>query len=224
MVQNRQFERKQAALRRWLVASVLCAIAVVVSIAYVDRPVAEFFEARLRHTEYWVWLSRALRPLDLVVVIALFFPLACGFWVGSGRELPRWTQAPLLCSWSAIWAVAADIVLKRVFGRQWPDPDYVRSHLFGFHLLRGGAHWGSFPSGTAAISTSIASVLWIVVPRSRLFCALTVVLLSGAVVAGNYHWVSDVIAGAFLGTCFGSSTARLLHPFASRPVTLAGPG
>jgi membrane-associated phospholipid phosphatase len=205
----------RTAFRYWLLALVLCAMAVEVCIAYVDRALAEFVEAHLRHTELWIWLDRMLRPLDLMVVFALFFLFGCGIWAVSGRQPRPWTETPLLCAWSATWAVAADIILKRIFGRAWPDPTYVQNHLYGLHLLPGETTLGSFPSGTAAIAASIASVLWIVTPRSRVLGLLIVVLLSGAVVVGNYHWLSDVIAGAFLGTSIGWSTVRLLKPVSS---------
>ena len=198
----------KAALRNWLLAFAATAIPVVVCIAYVDRPVAEFFDEHLRHTNYWVWIQRALAPLDLAVAIALFFLLGCGIWTRSGRVLASWTRTPRLCSWAAMWATAASFVFKRIFGRAWPDPAYVQNHVYGFRLLRGGPHWQSFPSGTAAISAAIVSVLWILMPRWRTIGALTVALLCVAVVITNDHWVGDVIAGVFLGTFIGWLTVR----------------
>jgi len=202
----------RAAFRYWVFALFLCTIAVVVCIAYVDRPAAEFLETHLRRTTLWAWLDRVLRPLDLVVVTELFFLFGCGIWVLSGRQLCSWTETPLLSAWSTVWAVAATIICKHIFGRAWPDPTYVHDHLYGFHFLRGGQHWDSFPSGTAAISTAIVSVLWIMRPRWRVVSLLIVVLLSGAVVVTNFHWMSDVIAGAFLGASIGWSTVRLRDP------------
>lgn len=136
------------AFRNWLFAFVATTIAVVGCIAYVDRPVAEFFDGHLRHTTTWVWLDRALAPLDLAVVTALLFLFSCGIWVMSGRLLSSWTRKPLLCSWAAMWATAADIILKHIFGRACPDPTYIQNHLYGFRLLHGGPPWQSFPSGT----------------------------------------------------------------------------
>jgi hypothetical protein len=60
-------------------------------------------------------LDRAPRPLDLIVVSALFFLFGGGLWVVSGHEFSRWTETPLLCSWSAMWAVAVDIIFKHIF-------------------------------------------------------------------------------------------------------------
>jgi membrane-associated phospholipid phosphatase len=198
------------AFRCWLLALALCVLAVPVCMAYVDRPVADFLEAHFRHTEFWVWLNRALQPLGIVVLGAFFFLFGCGVWTISGRKLPPWTEMPLLFSWSVIWAVATEFIFKRIFGRAWPDPSYVRDHHYGFHWLHGTTHWDSFPSGTAAVSTAIVSMLWIVRPRWRAAGLLVLVLLSIAIVVGNYHWVSDVIAGAFLGVTIGWATPQLL--------------
>jgi membrane-associated phospholipid phosphatase len=111
-----------------------------------------------------------------------------------------------------MWATLASFVFKRIFGRAWPDPAYVQNHVYGFHLLHGGSHWQSFPSGTAAISTAIVSVLWMLMPRSRTIGALTVALLCVAVVITNYHWVGDVIAGIFLGALIGWMTVQRSIP------------
>jgi membrane-associated phospholipid phosphatase len=185
---------------------------VVVCVAYVDRPVALFVDGRLRRTEVWLWLSRALGPLDLVVILALAFLLGCGVSVLSVRMLPPWTRTPLLCSWAAMWATAAAIIFKNIFGRAWPDPGYVRNRIYEFRLLHGGPHWNSFPSGTAAISAAIAAVVWIAMPRWRAMSALAVVVVCAAVVITNYHWVGDVIAGTFLGVSIGWMTVQLHRP------------
>ena len=198
--------------RNWVLAFVVTLIAVVVCIAYVDRPVAEYFDLHLRHTSTWVWLDRALAPLNLVVLMALLFLFGCGTWVISGRLLRSWTRTPLLCSWAAMWATAAEIIFKRIFGRAWPDPTYIQNHLYGFRLLHGGTHWQSFPSGTAMISSAIVSVLWITVPRWRAIGVLAVALLCIAAVVTNYHWVGDVIAGMFLGASVGWMTVQLAAP------------
>ena len=199
----------ETAFRNWLLTSAATMTAVLICIVYADHPIAEFFDKHVRHTEIWIWIARALAPLDLAVLIALLFLLGCGTWVLSGRSLPLWTRTPLLCSWATTWATAADIIFKRIFGRAFPDPTYIQDHLDGFHLLHGGPHWTSFPSGTAIISSAIASVLWLVTPRLRLSGVAILTLLCIAVVVTNFHWVSDVVAGVFLGSSIGWMTVRL---------------
>jgi len=200
------------AFRNWLLALALCVVAVGLCIAYVDRPLAEWLDAHVRHTEFWAALNLALFPFLLVVVAALFFLLGCGVSVISGHPLRPWTAIPIRCSWSTMWAVASEMILKRIFGRGWADPTFVRDHLYGFHFLHGETHWDAFPSGTATVSFAILVVLWILTPRWRAAGTATVVLLSVAVVIGNYHWLSDVIAGGFLGVTIGWGTVALLPP------------
>jgi len=202
----------KAAFRNWLLALALCVVAVGLCIGFVDRPLAEWLDAHVRHTEFWAALHLALYPFLLVVLAALFFLIGCGVSMISGRSLRPWTAIPILCSWATMWAVASEIILKRIFGRGWTDPTFVREHLYGFHFLHGETHWDAFPSGTATVSFAILAVLWILRPRWRVAGRATVVLLSVAVVIGNYHWLSDVIAGGFLGVTIGRGTVALLHP------------
>jgi membrane-associated phospholipid phosphatase len=194
---------------KWLFTCAATVVVVIFCLAYVDRPSAEFFEAHVRHTGTWIWVRRLLAPFDAAVLAALLFLLGCGAWVISGRSLSSWTNVPRFCSWAAMWAVAADIIFKHVFGRAWVDPTYIQNHLYGFHFFHGGPHWESFPSGTAAISLAIVSVLWSEAPRLRTIGLVIVVLLCVGVVINNFHWVSDVVAGAFLGVLIGRMTIHM---------------
>lgn len=202
----------KAAFRRWLRALALCVVGVGLCMAFVDRPLAEWLDAHVRHTKFWEALHLALYPFLLVVVAELFFLFGCGLWLISGRSLRPWTAIPIVCSWATVWAIASEIILKRIFGRGWPDPTFVRDHLYGFHFLQGETHWDAFPSGTASVSFAILAVLWTLTPRWRAAGTAIIVLLSIAVVIGNYHWLSDVIAGGFLGWTIGWGTVRLLRP------------
>jgi membrane-associated phospholipid phosphatase len=196
--------------RRWLLTLALCVSAVLLCVSYVDRPAAEFFNAHVRHTNLWRWLDHSLAPFVLVPVVALLFLLTLGCCLLSGRQLSTWTLKPLLCSWSATWALAAEFVFKGIFGRAWPDPTYVEYHLYGFRFLHASPHWNSFPSGTATISAAIVATVWLVAPRLRTLGVVLALLLCGGVVVTNGHWLSDVIAGAFLGASIGWMTVLLL--------------
>src|SRR5271166_4308184 len=94
------------AFRRWLLMLVLCVMAVVVCICCIDRPAAEFFDTYLRNTAISAWIEHLIAPLVLVPIAALLFLFGAGYWMLSGRQLGAWTQEPLLCSWSTIWALA----------------------------------------------------------------------------------------------------------------------
>jgi membrane-associated phospholipid phosphatase len=197
-------------LRSWLLALVLCIVLAVFSLMYLDQPIANWVESNVRHTEVFSWITGALRPLVLVAVLAPFFLVACGCYLISGRRLPAWTDTPLLCAWSVVWALTATIVLKEISGRSWPDPSYVRNGIYEFRLLHGGPGHESFPSGTAAISAALAAVVWTRVRRLRIAWVLLFALPSTAVVLVNFHFLADAIAGAFLGISIGWMSTRLL--------------
>ena len=200
---------ERTAFRNWVLGLAATTIATVVCIAWLDRPAAEFFNRHFPQADWRLWIDRLVAPFEAGVLAALAFLLACGAWVISGRRLASWTRMLMLCSWAAMWATAADIILKHVFGRGWVDPTFLGDNLYGFHFLNGSLHWDCFPSGTASISSAVATVLWIVMPRSRWWGVLIVSLLCVGVLITNYHWVGDVVAGVFLGASIGWMTVRL---------------
>ena len=199
--------------RIWLLSLIGCTILILLSIMYVDRPVADFLEAHFRHTFGWVLLNRLLEPLKLVAVSALLFL----FWAGLRRVFgygsqQQWIEKAVICSWAIVWGLATEFVLKQIFGRSWPDPTYIQHHLYGFRFLHASEHWSSFPSGTAIGSTALASTLGILFPRLRAISAVLAVMVCFAVVLCNYHWLSDAIAGAFIGISIGWMSSAQAGP------------
>lgn len=197
--------------RLWLIGLVLCSAAVVVSIAYIDRPVADFVHANLHGTRAFFWFARVLDPLVAALVLGLLFLLVTGCWLLAGRRLGSWTQTPLLCCWSLVWALSSVVVSKRIFGRGSAYPDYVRDHIYGFHWFQGTHGHDAFPSGTTTIAAAILIVLWIRIPRLRALWAVVLGLIAAGLVVTNSHFVADVIGGAFLGASIGWMTVLLLQ-------------
>jgi len=99
----------------------------------------------------------------------------------------------------------AEALGKPIVGPGCPDPTFVRDHRYGFHCLHRQTYWDSFPSGRAMVSLARLAVLWILQPLSRAAGLVLVVLLWTAVVLGNYHRLSDMIAGGSLGVTVGWS-------------------
>jgi len=104
-------------------------------------------------------------------------------------------------------------LLKFGFGRTWPEtwihdnPSLVRDGIFGFFPFHGGAGWSSFPSGHMTAVMSIVAMAWYIWPRlAPLWCLICVGAAAGLIVL-NLHFVSDVIAGAYIG--FASASAVL---------------
>ncbi len=197
------------AYRRFLLALALCAVSVLACICYLDRPAAEFFNSHVRPFDLWIWLNRLLAPLLLIPVVALLFQFGAGLWLLLGRRLASWTQTSLLYSFGTIWAISAEFVFKQIFGRGSPDPTYLANHLYAFRLFHASEGWTSFPSGTATIALTVVTITCLRHPRWRLAVSILAGLVCIGVTITNGHWLSDVIAGMFLGATIGWMTVAI---------------
>jgi membrane-associated phospholipid phosphatase len=89
--------------------------------------------------------------------------------------------------------------LKFAFGRANPRT-WLESRMSDkFHWFQTGEHYESFPSGHMLVFAALFTALWLFYPRYRSIFAGLALLLAAALVATDYHFMSDVIAGAYLG-------------------------
>jgi membrane-associated phospholipid phosphatase len=58
---------------------------------------------------------------------------------------------------------------------------------------------GGFPSGHMTVFTAFGVAVWIYYPHYRRPVLITLILLGAALIAIDYHFLSDVISGAYLG-------------------------
>lgn len=182
------------------------ALAVAVSYEWLDRPIALVFHATVAHPDLLAPVARWPNPIVPLAVIAF---VGLGLWNLSGRALSRIQNCLLLCSISLIIAEMTKAQLKFVFGRTWPEtwvhnnPSFLRDGVYGFNFFHDGSAYTSFPSGHMAVSCSVISVLWVYFPAWRTVCALVALFVAIGLVAANYHFLSDVIAGSFVGISTG---------------------
>ena len=200
------------AIQKWLVSLAGIVVAVVTSYQWLDRAVALFAHRDVAHHEVFGELTHIPDPL-LPVAIVIF--VGAGLIVMSGRRLPRLHATVLLCAMSAMIAEVTKSVLKYVFGRTWPEtwiganPSFIHDHVYGFNFFHGGDAYASFPSGHLSVTAAVVSVLWIAYPRWRALYALVMLAVTAGLVGANYHFVSDIIAGGFVGVSTGWMTTAL---------------
>lgn len=201
---NAQPNPYQTLLRRTGAALAVCLALVILCYYTVDRPVA-FYVAN-HHIAKTPTLELLTEPPPLVqgwspLVVALV--LASWAWFAPRR----WQRTLLVACLALIIADQFRESLGDVCGRYWPEtwhddnPSLIGTGAYGFHPFQAGDDVGSFPSGHATRIAAFLGVFWLAYPRSqsRALCLLIGVPLSASLVAMNYHFVSDVIAGAFLG-------------------------
>jgi membrane-associated phospholipid phosphatase len=148
--------------------------------------------------------------LDIIVVpipVCAGAIVWCGVAALRGRPVSRLAESLMLTGFSATWATAVnDLMLKPLFGRLNIDDNFA-GH-YGFHFFQGSIN-SSFPSGHAAILLSLLSVFWMLYPRGRAAYAVIAVLLLPLLIVVGWHFLSDVIAGAFVGATAGLMTVTL---------------
>jgi membrane-associated phospholipid phosphatase len=107
----------------------------------------------------------------------------------------------IACLVSMCAYVVNDHVLKVFFGVPNPaDVVHGARHSFNFWM---GSDNSSFPSGHMVLAGAFAGVFMRLNKASiRLFSAL-LLIAAGLLLVGDWHFLSDIIAGAFLGTSAG---------------------
>jgi membrane-associated phospholipid phosphatase len=199
-------------LAKSAVALVVGAAVVAVCYAYVDRPVAYFVYAHREDRPKWVeWLTYPPPQVQMwapAALVVLMIRRALGPFRRSGH-------AVFLACLSLLVSVQFKDTLKYIFGRTWPEtwvdnnPSLIRDGVSHFNFFHDGDGYASFPSGHAVRVLSMVSVFWLAYPRARIPLAILSVVLLVPLVAMNFHFVSDVVAGCFVGAIVGAYCARL---------------
>jgi len=204
------------ALLLWLVALAATAALVTVSYRWFDRPIAFFVHTHLRHGHFGVldFLTRVPDPLIPAAIVLLIFE---AFRILRRLPLTVHHRIASACGLSILVAETIKDQLKFVFGRSWPTsgghhrPSLIGDGTYGFHWLHGGNVYQSFPSGHMGAACALLSVLWLCYPRGRPLWAAAALAIAAGLIGGNYHFLGDVIAGAFVGGSVGLATTRILR-------------
>jgi membrane-associated phospholipid phosphatase len=200
----------------WLVGLLMAALLASISVAWLDKPIAilvhDIFGSR--HFPDAVVRSPGLSiPLVSALVFVIF-----GLSAIMGRTFSRLEISVLLCGISVLATDAIKNQLKYVFGRTWPDSwephilSLIHDNVYGFNFFHHGRSFESFPSGHAAVAASVISVLWMMFPRLRSMWAVCIGAADIGLVLLNLHFVSDVVAGTFVGLSTGLFTVTLCGP------------
>lgn len=199
-------------LLEWsLLATVIGAGLVAVCYFFVDRPVAFFVHDHVPR-------SGVLRSLTLPEpVVQEWAPLVIVLLLAR-RAFGRLTRVEVTLFAAMVAVILADQFresLKTPFSRLWPDtwihdnPSLIQNDEYGFFPFHGGDAYGSFPSGHTARAAAFFIVLWIAYPRGCILWALSILVLAGALVGMNYHFVGDTVGGALVGGIVGTYTGYL---------------
>ena len=198
-------------------AMAACLVLTLAAITVVDRPVADYAHVNLRVNEpFYKALTHIVDPIPVYAgLVTGGYVIAALFGIKPGAR----GMIALRIALAILVAIALKEQLKFLAGRTWPEtwtnnnPSYIKDGVYGFFPLKalstGGRAYHSFPSGhMTAISVAAVSIAlnW---PRWTWLAPIPVALVAIGMIGANYHWISDLIAGTFLGTAVAVAAHRL---------------
>jgi membrane-associated phospholipid phosphatase len=203
-----------------IIALILGGIVVALCCVFVDQPLAWYVhEHRFYSDDFRLWPMIVSGWLTWLAVPGIVAVVAWRWWRLGGQ-----VQTLLLAIVANLIATEGiKSVLKWAFGRNGPwfgnNSSWIADGVYGFHPFAvGGGR--SFPSGHAAATFAVISILWLSRPQWRWLYAVVGGLVCVAMVGLNYHYAGDVIAGAMLGSVTGVYAARLFRLEARRKIDL----
>jgi len=199
--------------RPFLIGAVSCALLLLLAIGFVDRPLSTWTHADFHGEQAFIWLTwivDPIPPLALIGVTGAGIAAIAGWRPGThGRIL-------LATCLATLTAIVIKDELKILFGRTWPEtwtnnnPSWIKDGVFGFEPFHGGAGWYSFPSGHTTLVSAPMMVLFLCLPRLRMVWLALIALVVIGLLGADYHWLSDTIAGFYLGTAVAIGMVALL--------------
>ncbi len=178
---------------RWSVASVSVIVLSLLSYFFADRGAALWFHAQ--EPGGWYDLFSLITYAGesqwyLIAGMVLFV------WFRKSNP-PKAALGLFLFSSVAVAGLLADLI-KYLVGRARPSL-YFSDNFYGFGFLRYDTEWISFPSGHSATAFGVAMVLALLYPRWRILVISTALLIAFSRLFLARHYISDVLAGSFLG-------------------------
>jgi membrane-associated phospholipid phosphatase len=132
--------------------------------------------------------------------------LIATFFLPSGRA----KQLLIMIGFSVLVTFVLKNDLKWIFSRYWPltwthqNLSWISHRAYGFQwfhgrIFLGSDETGSFPSGHTAVAFAALLPVGLVYPRFMPVALLLAVMEALFMVAFDYHFLSDVLAGALVG-------------------------
>lgn len=170
------------------------------SYVFLDAMISTYFFEVIHGSDVLEQVTSGIPDVLLHIVAAITITSWVGYFYLAHKGVCNDTSRFLrLCGTSVPLAFVAKTVLQYVFGRANTEVWTLYHQLPRFYWFRAGEGYGSFPSGHMTVFTALVISFWQYYPHRRLVGAGFLSLLALALIVTNYHFVSDVIAGAYLG-------------------------
>ncbi len=187
-------------LKKNIVVFLLLTLLVFCSYYFIDKNIALFIAK--------IWTSSARLAIFSANIPDFLFPLVClitafawtaYFYLARKGMHNKHTYFFLLVANTIPLTYFLKAALKYLFGRINARFWLRHPHFTEFHWFHGIGNYAGFPSGHMAVFTALALALWKFYPAHRSMYLGFLGTLALALTVTNYHFISDIIAGAYLG-------------------------
>jgi membrane-associated phospholipid phosphatase len=200
---------RQPAERLWFGLFVAGLAFCLLSIWLFDEPIARFFG---RHWRQYPLHSLRIGTSFVIAPIAAVL-LALGIFRLRDKTVSKSGEALTVAAYSALSGFAINsFLLKVLFARERVD-HFLHGHGGFFRAAHGEDY--SFPSGHSVLVAAILVTLWRYYPRWYPLYIATMAVVTILLLAGNWHFLSDIIAGGLWGAAAAHVTALLWRRHAS---------
>lgn len=185
---------------------------IILSYFYLDKPVA-FYVYNHNYGKYLIltWFA-GLTALPILFAFGFYF-----FFMGKYLLTFVTPNDYRLLAIANSVAIASFLKeqFKYIFGRCWPltwinnNPSLIKDNVYGCNFFHGGAGFSAFPSGHTCITFAATVLIWEFFPKLRWFAVLLSTLVMMGLIGMDYHFLSDVLSGALLGTLVALSIGKV---------------
>jgi membrane-associated phospholipid phosphatase len=186
--------------KKQIIFLLLAILSTVFSYFYLDTAVA-LLVFRLIRSSHFVTQATSDIPDTLLYIVVTLTVLS---WTARFLLLRlgiqnRHTSFLRACGTVLPIAFVAKFIFQYVFGRSDPHLWLLFHHPPHFYWFRIDEGYGCFPSGHMTVFTALMATLSQYYPRYRSIFLALLILLALALIGTGYHFLSDVVAGVFLG-------------------------
>lgn len=194
-------------------AAIPAGLLVFASIRWWDIPLAQairglpFNQARPHH--HLLHVPDLLLPLVLVITAITWAGYVLHRRLALTAHHRRWLAAVGVV---APLSYLAKSFFKWLFGRVQTRLWLTHGYSLQFHWLHGSGAFNGFPSGHMLVCSALAAIFCRRYPRALIPTTCLLTLLGTALLLLEYHFLSDVVAGSYLGLLLEQTlSAHLLH-------------
>ncbi len=183
-----------------IIGFVFTAIIVTICIRFFDKMLAVYISRLSFNGSIWHRLTSDIPDTLLVMVCGITAVAAACYLTRRKKGI---YDSNTTFFHHLMYVMPASYVVKTlfkfVFGRINTREWLMHPGSYGFHWFGGVRPYDGFPSGHMVVFTALAATLWRFYPRYRVTYSVLTIVLALLLIATDYHFLSDVIAGAYLG-------------------------